>query len=333
MNLVQDAITIHLPSKQKTTPSGWLSFNAPCCHHNGTSADTRQRGGIIKGADGEISYHCFNCGFKTGWQPGRNISYKLRQLLQWLNMPDDAINKLSLDVMKANEGINVKEFSYKLPEFTKVQLPPNSKKISTLSSYTASDLGYKQLVSVIEYIKSRNLNIEDTHFYWSSELAFRDRLIIPFYFKNEIVGWTGRTVQPDKKPKYLSDQQPGYCFNLDSQLENKVFAIVCEGVIDALHVDGIALLGSELSEQQSLLINQLNKQVIVVPDRDKAGKKLVQTAIDQGWSVSMPNWDNDINDIADAVARYGRVYTLYSIVTQAETYAVKIKLKEKKWFG
>jgi len=40
MNLVQDAITLHLPSKQKTTPSGWTSFNAPCCHHNGTSADT-----------------------------------------------------------------------------------------------------------------------------------------------------------------------------------------------------------------------------------------------------------------------------------------------------
>ena len=100
MNLVQDAITLYLPSKQKVTPSGWTSFNAPCCHHNGTSADTRQRGGIIKGADGEISYHCFNCGFKTGWQPGRNISYKLRQLLQWLNVPDDVINKLALEVMK-----------------------------------------------------------------------------------------------------------------------------------------------------------------------------------------------------------------------------------------
>jgi hypothetical protein len=125
MNLVQDAITLHLPSKQKTTPSGWTSFNAPCCHHNGTSADTRQRGGIIKGADGEISYHCFNCGFKTGW-----ISYKLRQLLQWLNVPDDVINKLALEVMKLNEGIDVKEFTYNIPEFETTQLPEGAEPLS-----------------------------------------------------------------------------------------------------------------------------------------------------------------------------------------------------------
>lgn len=327
MNIVQDVITLHLPSQQKVTPSGWTSFNAPCCHHNGTSADTRQRGGIIKGSDGEVSYHCFNCGFKTGWQPGRNISYKLRQLLQWLNVPDDTINKLALEVMRSNEGIQVKEFTYDLPEFTSVQLPPNAEKIIDIAEPP------KHLASIFEYMHSRQLNTDDYTFYWSADLAFRDRLIIPFYYKGNIVGWTGRTIQADKKPKYLSEQQPGYCFNLDNQTDNKVFAIVCEGVVDAIHVDGIGLLGSELSEQQALLINQLNKQVIVVPDRDKAGKKLVSAAIEQGWSVSMPNWDDDISDIADAVERYGKIYTLYSIATQAESYAVKIKLKEKKWFG
>lgn len=332
MNLVQDAITLHLPSKQKTTPSGWTSFNAPCCHHNGTSADTRQRGGIIKGSDGEISYHCFNCGFKTGWQPGRNISYKLRQLLQWLNVPDDVINKLALEVMKLNEGIDVKEFTYNIPEFETTQLPEGAE---PLSNHQWAEVGTipESIVRCFQYMLERNLRIEDIDYHWSPTLAYRDRLIIPFRHKGQIVGWTGRAVKEDKKPKYLSEQQPGYCFNLDNQTEQKVFAIVCEGVIDAIHVDGISLLGSELSEQQALLINQLNKQVIVVPDRDKAGKKLVSAAIEQGWSVSMPNWDEDINDIADAVNRYGRVYTLYSIVTQAESYAVKIKLKEKKWFG
>ena len=47
MNIVYETLLAHLPHKRKTTPSGWTSFNAPCCVHNGTGADTRQRGGII----------------------------------------------------------------------------------------------------------------------------------------------------------------------------------------------------------------------------------------------------------------------------------------------
>ena len=65
MSIVNETVLTYLPAKRKTTPSGWTSFNAPCCQHNGTSADTRQRGGLISNADGGVSYHCFNCGFKA----------------------------------------------------------------------------------------------------------------------------------------------------------------------------------------------------------------------------------------------------------------------------
>jgi hypothetical protein len=69
-----------------------------------------------------------------------------------------------------------------------------------------------------------------------------------------------------------------------------------------------------------------------VPDRDKAGSKLVEQAIDLGWSVAMPQWSQDINDISDAVSKYGRLYTLYSIVNTAEESTLKIRLRAKKWF-
>ena len=98
-------------------------------------------------------------------------------------------------------------------------------------------------------------------------------------FEKKIVGWTARTVTPNKNPKYLSEQQPGFVYNLDEQGPNKVFTIVCEGPLDALHIDGVALLGSEVKDQQAMLINRLNKDVIVVPDRDEAGSKLIEEAI------------------------------------------------------
>ena len=333
MSVVAETVLTYLPAKRKQTPSGWLSFNAQCCHHNGHSADTRGRGGLIANPDGGISYHCFNCGFKASWQPGRNFSHKLRKLLQWLGAPDDIINKVALEVMRENEGVEAKTRIAELPSFNTVPLPDDAVKITDITDYNENNVGFKQFLAVIQYMADRNLNLDDTDYYWSPSLGYRDRLIIPFYFEGRVVGWTGRAVTPDKKPKYLTEVQPGYVYGLDEQSWAKVFAIVCEGQIDAIHVEGCALGGSEISDQQAMLLNRLQKQIIVVPDRDKAGSKLVERAIELGFSVSMPEWADDINDIGDAVQRYGRLYTLHSIAVSADDSPLKIRLRAKKWFG
>jgi hypothetical protein len=326
MSIVSDIITAYLPSKRKTTPSGWTSFNAPCCHHNGSTADTRGRGGLISEGD-TVSYHCFNCGYKASWQPGRGVSKKLRQLLVWLGTPDDAINKLTLDVMRINEGVEVKQRKIEIPTFETVPLPADAIKLTDITEFNKFSL------AILEYMSARNLNLDDTDYYWSPSLGYRDRLIIPFFFEGRIVGWTARTILADKQPKYLTESQPGYVYGLDEQGHNKVFAIVCEGPVDAIHVDGCALTGSEIGDQQAILINRLAKDVIVVPDRDKAGSKLIEAAIERGWGVSLPEWNADIKDIGDAVSKYGRLYTLYSIASAAESSPLKIRLRAKKWFG
>ena len=331
MSIVSDTVTAHLPSKRKTTPSGWTSFNAPCCQHNGNTADTRGRGGLISEGD-TVSYHCFNCGYKASWQPGRAVSVKLRKLLQWLGCTDDSITKLTFDVMRINEGVQVAERKIEIPTFETVPLPPDAVKITDIPDYNENNTGFKFFLAVLEYMVARNLNLDDTDYYWSPSLAYRDRLIIPFYYEQRIVGWTARTITADKKPKYLTETQPGLVYGLDEQGYNKLFAILCEGQVDAIHIDGCALGGSEINDAQALLLNRLNKDVIVVPDRDHAGSKLVERAIELGWSVSLPEWSKDINDIGDAVAKYGRLYTLYSIASAAESSPLKIRLRAKKWF-
>ena len=325
MSIVSDLLTAYLPSKRKTTPSGWTSFNSPCCHNNGNTTDTRGRGGLISEGD-VISYHCFNCGYKASWQPGRSLSYKFKKLLEWCNTPDSEINKLALDVMRINEGVEVAERKIELPTFETVPLPPDAVKIADIKDFN------KFSIAILEYIAARNLNLDDTDYYWSPSLGYRDRLIIPFYYEKRIVGWTARTITEDKKPKYLTETQPGFVYGLDEQGYNKVFAIVCEGQVDAIHIDGCALGGSEINDAQAMLINKLNKDIIVVPDRDPAGSKLVEQAIELGWGVSMPDWNQDCNDIGDAVDKYGRLYTLYSIANAAETSPLKIRLRAKKWF-
>ena len=334
MNIVFDALQIYLPAKRKQTPSGWLAFNAPCCEHNGTTPDTRQRGGLIANADEGVSFHCFNCGFKTSWRNGRNLSFKMKKFMRWLNVPDDTITKLALQVLQTKTDETGHKTFITLPKFVSKELPAKSKPIHEWADYKALEPGGidKNLFKVLEYIASRKLNLNDYDFYWTPESGYRDRLIIPFYYREKVVGYTARKVV-ESKVKYLSEQQPGYVFNIDEQTDDRKYVVAVEGPIDAIAIDGVALLGSEIKEQQTALLNSLGKHVIVVPDRDEAGQKLVYDAMESGWSVSMPDWSQDIGDVNDAVRKYGRLYTLYTIVKNAEESQLKIKLRMKKWFS
>ena len=333
MNIVFDALQVYLPAKRKQTPSGWLAFNAPCCEHNGTTPDTRQRGGLIANADEGVSFHCFNCGFKTSWRNGRNLSFKMKKFMRWLNVPDDTITKLALQVLQTKTDSTGHKTFITLPKFVSKELPPKSKPIHEWADYKALEPGGidKDLFKVLEYIAARKLNLNDYDFYWTPEAGYRDRLIIPFYYREKVVGYTARKVV-ESKVKYLSEQQPGYVFNIDEQTDDRKYVVAVEGPIDAIAIDGVALLGSEIKEQQTALLNSLGKHVIVVPDRDEAGQKLVYDAMEAGWSVSMPDWSQDIGDANDAVRKYGRLHTLYSIVKNAEESQLKIKLRMKKWF-
>ena len=332
MNVVHETLISHLPHKRKQTPSGWMSFNAPCCVHNGTSADTRQRGGIKSGEGGGVSYHCFNCGFTASWMPGRRVSYKMKRLLQWLNVPDDTITKVSLAVLETEEQDLKTQII--LPKFQTKDLPKGAKPLREWADYCALEPGGvdENLMKVFEYLQSRQLYFDDYNFYWSPLNGYADRLIVPFYNDKQIVGYTARKIK-DGNPKYISDQQPGYVFNIDNQKYGRVYTVVVEGPFDAIAVEGVALLGSEIKDQQALLINNLNTRVIVVPDRDEAGQKIVEQALELGWGVSMPPWDDDVKDVNEAVQKYGKIYTLHTIIGYAEFSELKIKLGAKKWFN
>jgi hypothetical protein len=325
MSLIIDTVTSYLPPKRKATPSGWISFNAICCHNNGNSMDTRGRGGIMLNEG--LSYHCFNCGFKASWQPGRTMSTKLKKLLQWLHVPDDLVTKCAIEALRQKEDSEYKSEINPIPTFIDKALPLGSEPVASYLDYPPDDL-----MPALEYLVSRNLYLEDYPFYWTPEDGFQNRIIIPFYKDNRLVGWTARLIR-DGKVKYISEQQPGYVFNLDRQGYDRKFVIVCEGPIDAICIDGCAVMSNEVGTQQITQINQLNKEVVVVPDRDMAGLKLAEQAIELGWSVSMPDWSDDIKDINDALRKYGKIYTLWSIANSRESMPLKIQLRMKKWIG
>jgi hypothetical protein len=321
MSLIQNALLAVLPPNRKKTPSGWDSFNAPCCHHRNDRRDDRKRGGIILTDDGFI-YHCFNCGFKAGWSKGKLLSKNTKTLFNWLGVPDSEVQKLSLAALKEQEDQPKakKEFNFELKE---VELPKDCKKFTDITDPE------EDFIKVVEYVLGRKMDLGWYDWMWSPEPGYRDRVIIPYYQDNKIVGFTGRKIT-EGKPKYLAHSQPGYVFNLTAQSHNRKCVIVVEGQFDAISIDGCAIGHNEPNEVQVMRLNALGREVIVVPDRDKPGAKMLKAAIENNWSVSIPPWGDDIKDVADAVKRYGRLYVLATILHYKVHGEIKINLLKKK---
>jgi len=328
MSLIADTLLQFLPGKRKQTPSGWISFNAPCCQ------DKRQRGGFIINGGDAVSYHCFNCGFKASWQPGRTISAKMNKLMRDLNMPDDIINQLRLEALRLDDN-NTTEIRSIIPKFDVRALPLDAISFEELDTFLKlPDGDYAvptKFTEAYAYLIDRKIDPWSYPFYWTNKVGFNSRIIIPFLYKNEIVGWTARAFN-DAKPKYLSEQQPGYVFNLDRQTHDREFVIVCEGPFDAISIDGCALLGAEIKDSQNWLLKQLGKEIILVPDRDHEGPRTVEQAIEYGWSVSMPDWPDGVKDVNDAYRKLGKLATLWLIIDAKESNSLKIQLRAKKWF-
>jgi DNA primase len=103
-----------------------------------------------------------------------------------------------------------------------------------------------------------------------------------------------------------------------------------EGAFDALSISGLAVLHADINDAQARLIRSLGREVVVVPDQDAAGMRLVDRAMELGWAVSMPDWPNGVKDVNDAVIRWGKLGCLLTIMQARETSRIKIELR-KKW--
>jgi hypothetical protein len=306
-----------LPGKRKQTASGWISFNAPCCIHRGDTQDKRQRGGLKPSSDGSWSYHCFNCGYTASFVLGRTLTFKARKLLEWMLVPQEEIERMNLESLKHKsiEGLlgERQEVIQRLQsiEFEDRDLPAETQELNEFAK---------------EYLQKRCVPLDYPFLYKTMP---RRGVVIPFTHNNQVVGHTTRFLD-DRTPRYIQDIQSGYVFGTDLQKSSWQTAIVVEGVFDALSINGIAVLHAEINDAQVRLIRSLGRDIIVVPDQDEAGMKLVDRAVELGWAVSMPDWPAGVKDVNDAVIQLGRLGTLLTIMQAKETSRIKIELRKKQ---
>lgn len=324
-----------LPQNARMSPSGWWSFNAPCCTYNGQSrADRRSRGGIITNEKG-WTYHCFNCQFKTGHTYGLPLTDNAKKLLEWLGVDQKTIQQYVLenfqyrshtDIIQTKRQNSQKKILDDLA-FKSYPLPPGARRI------TKHD---KQFVRYLE--EERGLPIDSYQYYITPKTKSRNknRLLIPFYFDSQVVGWISRYLD-DKMPKYFTEhQQPGYLFGTELQKPESKYIFVVEGTFDAISIGGVATLHNDINKEQIAWLRKSGKEIVVVPDQDKSGLAIIQPALEAGFQISIPKWPENIKDVNDATKYYGYAGTLLSILSAKRNNEMRIKLdimKRRKYAG
>jgi hypothetical protein len=314
------------------------------CVHRGETADTKMRCGVKPDQGGVVIFD-FNCGFKTRWKPGELLSKNMQAFLQAIGVSSSEVSRLNHKLFtmrgilsKSPDAMNLIPETTR-PTFQSTALPDGAKSFEEWAAMAEPPQDFLEVASYL-FERGEEIALSST-FYWTPEpgrFELNRRVIIPLRFEERIVGYTARHIDPEARPRYQMQSQPSYLFNTAALTAPKrKYVVLVEGVLDALAIDGVGLLGAHLNPQQIAWIKSHGKQVILVPDRDRQGASLIDVALANNWRVAFPAlktsggswWDEDVKDCAEAVKRYGRAWTLLSVIESSTDSKLEINLKRK----
>lgn len=230
-------------------------------------------------------YHCWKCGYSG------KVLKLLKDYLGW--------------VPEFEEYISVEELKNPLQEAEAKVIPKMASEILPKEFNTFNGnltfVGQK----AYKYILGR-MTAEDVSKYsvgYCGLGKYKWRIIIPVTENGKVIYFVARTFM-NEKPVYKNPTKEEYgigseeiVFNIDGARKQGQ-AVVCEGVFDAIRVggDGVALLGTNLSEIQEIkLINKISRIYIMLDAdaKDKAvniSRKLLRYGKDVRL-VIIPNGD------------------------------------------
>lgn len=122
---------------------------------------------------------------------------------------------------------------------------------------------------------------------------FRNRVMFPIIDRRgNIIGFGGRTLEPDAPAKYLNSDETlvfhkrSSLFSLNFAKNTKEkFLILCEGYMDVISLNqagfdnAVATLGTAITPEQARLMRQYCEEVVISYDSDGAGQKATMKAI------------------------------------------------------
>jgi hypothetical protein len=299
------------------TGTGWHPVLCKICNDRGHKG----KRAAFKFDDNKVAYHCFNCGHSTVYDPEKmqKIPEKMVQVLSSFNVPEDQWKQINLTQLvnqdktgkptaESHQVTQIEPMVIPLPShfYPLAEAAPNDKWADIAKYYLEDDRGidpnsYPFMLSH----KTGDPNLD----------RWFGRVIVPIYKNSQLIFFTARDLTGKKQKKYLSPsyskEKVLYGFDqLFRQTDEPLYIV--EGWFDAFMVNGVAILGNEVSTPQSIWINKSHREKIYIPDRQGNGWFAAEEALKNGWSVSTPDI-GDCKDINDAVKKYGKIYVMKSI--------------------
>lgn len=163
---------------------------------------------------------------------------------------------------------------------------------------------------------------------------FRDRLMFPIHdLRGRVIGFGGRSLN-EKGPKYLNSpesqlfQKGRFLFNFHrarTTIRKKQQLILFEGYMDVIQAwqagveNGVATLGTALTEQQAKTIHRNAETVLICYDADQAGQQAtlrgIQRLKDVGCMVKVAQMPLGL-DPDDYIRKYGKTAFQEQILDQ-----------------
>lgn len=284
---------------------------------------------------------CFNCHSKFRYEEGTGkFSYRLKEILRAFGITDQDLQAISATLFFNKADTTEKEIT--LESLRKVNLHTPEVAFPSRTMQLGSD-GHDELQApLIEYLLDRK--VDPLKFYFSLDPQHLGRVVIPFWRDGRLIFWQSRAIDKTVKPRYrnCSATREAIIYGYDRLFTYSTAPLFCtEGVFDAESVDGIGIAGSTLSPAKIELLHKTRRRIIFVIDRDSNGGDLGKEVLRQGWELTFV--DENTEDVNDSVQKYGKLFTVYTLIKNASHTAGKdpelelglglleAKLRKNKW--
>ena len=238
----------HIPNRTDVN-RGWININCPFCSN---PPDTHFNGGFNYLSP---RYSCWRCGSHSWYDALEKV----------LNVPFNQISKF------------VEDYKYISPV----------KETKRVAQAQFLDLpGYYLNEQEKQYLINRGFNtdyLQDKFHIRGGGIAgeWAYRILLPIYYKNVLVSWTGRSILSKEEikklgiPRYknLSIEQSVIAakdifFNLDNS--TKDYVVLVEGAFDVLKMGDncICSLGTSVTPEQELFLKERYKKIFICFDNE-----------------------------------------------------------------
>lgn len=307
-----EIIRQHIQLPSTTNARGWYPILCNVCNDHGRKGP---RAGF-KFDGTAVGYNCFNCGHTAVYNPAytKIPSKEMVEVFNAFGIPETDWKKAGFDAFINNYKQVIKEYS---------AIEPDEIILPRFFYPLTDDQNDEWCQYSIEYLADRGIDWTTQPFFCVRKDNHPDnqrwygRLIIPIYKSNKIVFYQGRDIVGAHNKKYLNVNVPrdNILYGYDNLLKHTDDPLyIVEGWFDAQAIEGIAIFGNRMTQQQIQWLNKSYRPKVVIPDRYGKGHLLAEQAISLGWKVGFLDRNDSCKDVNEAIQKYGLLYTMKTIV-------------------